>query len=86
MQVARDRKKGTLTISQAHCNNSILETYGKRECKPVYTTGVGRELSINRREGNLLTKADAQRYQSIVGSVMYLAQIESTTSSAVSTS
>ena len=27
IQVTRDRKKGTLTISQAHYTKSILETY-----------------------------------------------------------
>ena len=41
----------------------------------MYTIGVGPELSINQGGGNLLTKADTQRYQFIVGSVMYLAQV-----------
>ena len=75
MQVTRDRKKGTLTISQVHYTKSVLETNGMGECKPVYTVGVGPELSINQGEGNPLTKADAQRYQSNVDSVMYLAQV-----------
>ena len=45
------------------------------ECKPVYKIGVGPGLSIRQEEGNLLTKADTQRYQSIAGSVMYLAEV-----------
>lgn len=45
------------------------------ECKPVYMVGVGPELSINQGEGKLLSKADTQQYQSIVGGVMYLAQV-----------
>ena len=45
------------------------------ECKPMYTIVVGPELSINQGEGNLLTKADTQGYQSIVGIVMYLAHV-----------
>ena len=75
MRVTRDREKGTLTISQAHYTKSVLKMYGMGECKPVYTIGVGPELSINQGGGNLLTKADTQRYQFIVGSVMYLAQV-----------
>lgn len=53
----------------------MLETYGMKECKPVYTVGVGPELSINQGEGNLSIKTHAQRYQSLVGSVMYLAHV-----------
>ena len=75
MQVARDRKKGTLTISQAHYSKSVREMYGMGECKPMYMIGVGPELSMNQGEGNLLTKADTQWYQSIVGVVMYLAHV-----------
>ena len=47
MQVTRDRKKETLTISQAHYTKSVLETCGMGECKPVYTVRTGPELSIN---------------------------------------
>ena len=75
MQVTRDCEKGTLTISQAHYTKSVLEMYGLGECKPVYTIGVGPKLSINQGGGNLLTKADTQRYQSIFGSAMYLTRV-----------
>ena len=74
MQITRDREKGTFTISQAYYTKSVLETCGMGECKAVYTIGVGPELSINQGEGDFLSKADTLRYQSIVGSVMYLAQ------------
>ena len=59
MQVPRDRKEGTLTISPAYYTKSTLETYGIGECKPIYTIEVGPELSTNQEEGKLLTKADA---------------------------
>ena len=49
--------------------------YGMGERKPVYTIGVGPELSINQGERNLLTNVDTQRYQSIVCSVMFLADV-----------
>ena len=75
MQVTRDHEKGALTISQAHYTKPVCETYGMGGCKPVYTIGVGPELSITQGEGSTLTKADTQRCQSIVGSVMYLAQV-----------
>ncbi|CAM9662428.1 unnamed protein product [Laminaria digitata] len=75
VQVTRDRKKGTLAISQAHYTTTVLETYGIGECKPVYTVGTGPELSINQGKGNFLPKADTQRYQSIVGNFSYVAQV-----------
>lgn len=45
------------------------------EYTPVHTIGVGPEPSINQKGGNLLTKSNTQRYQSIVGSDMYLAKV-----------
>ena len=38
MQVTRNRENGTLTISQANCTRSVLETYGMGECKSMNTS------------------------------------------------
>jgi len=75
MQVTRDRAKGSLTISQESYTESILERFGMGNCKPLSTPGYGSELSTVQPEATLLGKVDTQRYQAIVGSVMYLAQV-----------
>ena len=75
MQVTRDRAKGSLTISQESYTASILERFGMGNCKPLSTPGYGSELSTVQPEATLLGKVDTQRYQAIVGSVMYLAQV-----------
>ena len=45
MQVTRDRKYKTLTISQENYTKSILERFGMTDCKPSSTPGFGSELS-----------------------------------------
>ena len=66
MQVTRDRQGKTLTISQENY------TFGMADCKPSSTPGFGSELSTKQPEGTLLNKEETQRYQAIIGSVMYL--------------
>ena len=75
MPVTRDRAKGSLTTSQESYTESILERFGMGNCKPLSTPGYGSELSTVQPEATLLGKVDTQRYQAIVGSVMYLAQV-----------
>ena len=76
MQVTRDRAKGSLTISQeSHTESTTLERFGMGNCKHLSTPGYGSELSTVQPEATLLGKVDTQRYQAIVGSVMYLAQV-----------
>ena len=41
----------------------------------MYTVGDGQGPWTNQGEGNVVTAANTQRYQSIVGSAMYLAQV-----------
>lgn len=60
IKVDHERKKWALIISQTHDTMSIVETYGMRECNPVYTAGVGPELSINQGEANLSPRASLQ--------------------------
>ena len=44
-------------------------------CNPAHTPGVGKELSLDHPEENLLNKEDKRRFQAITGSVMYLGQV-----------
>ena len=46
-----------------------------RNCNPAHTPGVGKELSLDHPEENLLNKEDKRRFQAITGSVMYLGQM-----------
>ena len=75
MQVTRDRKKGTLTISQEDYTKSILARFGMENSKPSSIPGTGSELSTEKPAETLLNAEQTQRYQAITGSVMYLAQI-----------
>ena len=75
MQVSRDRAKGSLTISQESYTESILERFGMGNCKTLSTPDYGSEPSTVQPEATLLGKVDTQRYQAIVGSVMFLAQV-----------
>ena len=54
---------------------SLLERYGIGNCNPAYTPGVGKGLSVDQPEENILNKEDKQRFQAIMGSVMYLGQV-----------
>ena len=63
-----------MTISQEY-TKSILERFGMANCKPVGTPGFGSELSTKQPEETLLSKEEPQRYQAIIGSVVYLAKI-----------
>ena len=75
MEVTRDRMKGTVTITQENYVKSLLERYGNGNCNPVHTAGVGKELSLDQPEENLLNKEDKRRFQAITGSVMCLGQV-----------
>ena len=75
MQVTRDRKKGTLTISQEDYTKSILTRFAMENCKPSSIPGTGSELSTEQPAETLLNTEQTRRYQAITGSVMYLAQI-----------
>ena len=75
MQVTRERKKGTLTISQEDYTKSILARFGMENCKPSSIPGTGTELSTEQSAETLLNTENTQRYQATTASVMYLAQI-----------
>ena len=75
MEVTRDRTKGTVTITQENYMKSLLERYGMGNCNPAHTPGVGKKLSLDQPEENLLNKEDKRRFQAITGSVMCLGQV-----------
>ena len=50
MNVARDRKKGTIIINQREYTEDVIERFGMKGCNPAYTPGVGPELSLNQPE------------------------------------
>ena len=71
----RDRAAGTLPISQEAYCKSILERFGMSDCKPTSTPGYGSEISNNQPEDTLLNEEETRKYQGIVGSLMYIAQV-----------
>ena len=42
MEVARDRTKGTVTVTKENYVKSLLERYGMGNCNPAYTPGAGK--------------------------------------------
>lgn len=74
MEVQRNYEEGTLTITQQNYVHSILERYGMQDANAASTPGYGQELSTNQPEDKLLGASEAKRYQSITGSILYLAQ------------
>ncbi|CAM9671511.1 unnamed protein product, partial [Sphacelaria rigidula] len=75
MQVTRDRTLGHLTINQSAFTKGNTQRFVMDKCNPAITPRTGPEISIKQPVEKLLNEVDAKRYQSIVGSVMYLAQV-----------
>ena len=75
MGVTRDGAKGTVTITQEKCTESLLERYSTASCKSTYSPGVGNEPPLDQPEERRLCKEEKQRIQAITGSVVYLGQV-----------
>ena len=75
MNVTQDRENGTITIDQKDYTENILERYIMTNCNVAFTLGVGPEISLDQLADRLLDEQEKQRYQSIDGSLMYLAQV-----------
>ncbi|CAB1120611.1 unnamed protein product [Ectocarpus sp. CCAP 1310/34] len=75
MEIRRDREANTLTISQEAYCKSILERFGMSGSKPTSTPGYGSEISNIQPEDTLLDEKETRKYQGIVGSLMYIAQV-----------
>ena len=75
MNVTRDRENGTITIDQKDYTENVLERYGITKYNVAFSPGVGLEMSLNQPADRLLDEQGKQRYQSIAGALMYLAQV-----------
>ena len=75
MNVTQNRENGTITIHQKEYTEDILERYGMANCNVAFMPGVGPEISLDQPADRLLNEQGKQRYQSIAGALMYLAQV-----------
>ena len=64
-----------LAITQKDYVKNILERFYVLDCNSVHTPGYAPELSNKQPEEELLSATGAKRYQAIVGSVLYVAQV-----------
>lgn len=63
-----------MAISQGRYVRTILERFGMQDAKPVDTPGYGAEISAEQPVDQLLGPTEKKLYQSITGSILYLAQ------------
>ena len=74
MEVTRDYDEGTFAITQMACVDNILERFGMQDANAAHTPGYGPKLSAEQPEDKLLGAEATKLYQSITGSLLYLAQ------------
>ena len=74
MEGTRDYDKGTLAITQTAYVDNILERSGMQDANAAHTPGYEPELSAEQPEDKLLGAETTKLYQSITGSLLYLAQ------------
>ena len=74
MKVTRDYDEGTLAITQTAYVDNILKRFGMQDANAAHTPGYGPELSAEQPEDKLLGAEAMKLYQSITGSLLYLAQ------------
>ena len=74
MEVTRDYDKGPLVTTQTAYVDNILERFGMQDANAAHTPGYGPELSAEQPEDKLLGAEATKIYQSITGSLLYLAQ------------
>ena len=75
MEVTCIYDEGTLAIKQKVYVDNILERFGMQDANAAHTPpGYGPELSAEQPEDNLLGAEVTKLYQSITGSLLYLAQ------------
>ena len=75
MEISRDLNCGTVSVTQAPYVRSIQKKFGMDGCNKVNTPGVGPELSTLVQQSEQLDAERTKRFQAIVGSVIYLAQV-----------
>ena len=74
MEVKRDYDQGTLAITQTDYVENLLERFEMQNANAAHTPGYGQELSSEQPEDKLLGAQGIKLYQSIMGSLLYLAQ------------
>ena len=74
MEVKRDYDQGTLAITQTDYVENLLERFEMQNANVAHTPGYGQELSSEQPEDKLLGAQGIKLYQSITGSLLYLAQ------------
>ena len=74
MEATRDYDEGTFAITQTAYVDSILERVGMQDANAAHTPGYGPELSAEQPEDKLPGAKATTLYQSITGSLLYLAQ------------
>ena len=74
MEVKRDYDQGTLAITQTYYVENLLERFEMQNANVAHTSGYGQELSSEQPEDKLLGAQGIKLYQSITGSLLYLAQ------------
>ena len=74
MEVKRDYDQGTLAITQTDYVENLLERFEMQNANVAHTSGYGQELSSEQPEDKLLGAQGIKLYQSITGSLLYLAQ------------
>ena len=74
IEVTRDYDERKLAITQTAYADNILERFGMQDTNAAHTPGYGPELSAEQPEYKLLGAESTKLYQSITGSLLYLAQ------------
>ena len=74
MEVKRDYDQGTLAITQTDYVENLLERFEMQNANVAHRPGYGQELSSEQPEDKLLGAQGIKLYQSITGSLLYLAQ------------
>lgn len=72
MVVTRDRVAGTITLTQTGYVGKVLKEFGMDDAKPAATPMETGEAPLEKQSIETATPVEAVRYQSAVGSLMYL--------------
>jgi Reverse transcriptase (RNA-dependent DNA polymerase) len=72
MEIERDWKRGTITLSQRQYTAEVLDKYDMTVCKPL-SAPADYKYALSKEGGELLGTAGVALYRELVGSVMYLA-------------
>ena len=69
IEINRNRKAGTIELTQTKYTISMLKHFNTSNCNPVHTPGTGKELKSQPDGSTLLDEEATKEYQAIVGSL-----------------